>query len=317
MRTERYDSAIQAFQAAKKLAQTMPEIDLNLGLAYYHKQEFAKAIPEFSQVVLSRQDDYQARYLLGISYFMEDDCQHATDALEPLAGGEKKNLDFLFVQGICYGKLKREKESEEVFGQLVRVGGDTAYLHLLLGKAYLDLYENQHAITELRRCISLGPKLGFAHFNLGVAYQRIGMLQEARKEFDTEMTITPQEPWSYENRGEVCLDLGQTDAAVRFFRLALARRPRLPKSLAGLGKAYIRKGQTAQGIRYLKDAIAIEPGTATFHYQLGQAYLKAGEREEAKQEMATAENLQAAAREKQAEQLSGRLPSPPLPAQEP
>jgi len=45
----------------------------------------------------------------------------------------------LFVRGICYGKLKREKESEKAFDQLVRAGGDIAHLHFLLGKAYLDL----------------------------------------------------------------------------------------------------------------------------------------------------------------------------------
>jgi hypothetical protein len=62
-------------------------------------------------------------------------------------------------------------------------------------KAYLDLYVDQHAMTELQRSISLDPKLGFEHFNLGVAYQRMGMLQEAGKEFDTEMTISlPSSP---------------------------------------------------------------------------------------------------------------------------
>jgi len=138
-----------------------------------------------------------------MSYFMEDEYQHALVTLEPLASGEQDNLDFLFVEGICYGKLKREKESEKAFDQLVRVGGDTAHLHFLLGKAYLDLYINQHAITELQKSITFDPELSFAHYNLGVAYQRLGMLEKAGKEFDQEMTITPEEPWSYENRGEV------------------------------------------------------------------------------------------------------------------
>jgi tetratricopeptide (TPR) repeat protein len=131
------------------------------------------------------------------------------------------------------------------------------------------------------------------------------------------MTITPQEPWSYENRGEVCLDLGQTDMAIKFYREALARRAQLPKSLAGLGKAYLRKGESAPSIRYLKEAIAIEPGIGNYHYQLGQAYLKAGRRAEAKEEMAMAEKLQAEAREKQALQLSGKMPSPEVPESKP
>jgi len=248
---------------------------------------------------------------------MKGDYPRAVEVLEPLAAGEKDNVDFLFVQGISFGKMKREEQSRKAFDQMLRVGGDTAHLHFLLGTAYLDLHENQYAITELGRTVSLDPKLGFAHLNLGVAYQRTGMLKEAAKEFDTEMTITPQEPWSYENRGEVCLDLGQPDEAIKFYREALARNAHLPKSLAGLGKAYIRKGETALGIRYLKGAIAIEPGSANFHYQLGQAYLKVGRRSEAEKELAATERLQATAREKQATQLSGKIPSPPAPVPRP
>jgi DNA-binding SARP family transcriptional activator len=67
----------------------------------------------------------------------------------------------------------------------------------------------------------------------------------------------------------------------------------------------------------MKEAIAIEPGIASYHYQLGQAYLKAGRRAEAAEEMATAEKLQAEAREKQERQLSGKMPSLSLPALKP
>jgi len=188
---QRFDSAIRALLEAKKLAPPLPAIDLNLGLAYYHQRDFAKAIPEFSQVLQSQADNYQARYLLGMSYFMQDEYQLALVTLEPLASAEQDNLDFLFVQAICYGKLKRGKESEKAFDRLVCAGGDPAHLHFPLGKAYLDLYIKHHAVTELQESIALAPKLSFAHYNLGVAYQRLGMLEKAGKEFDLEMTITP------------------------------------------------------------------------------------------------------------------------------
>jgi hypothetical protein len=67
----------------------------------------------------------------------------------------------------------------------------------------------------------------------------------------------------------------------------------------------------------LKDALAIEPDIASYHYQLGQAYLKAGQRAEPEKEMATTEKLQAEAREKQEMQLSGKMPSLPLPGPKP
>ena len=95
---QRFDSATRALLEAKKLAPALPAIDLNLGLAYYHQQEFAKAIPEFLQVLQLRADNYQALHLLRVSDFMEDEYQHALVTLEPLAIAEQDNLDFLFLR---------------------------------------------------------------------------------------------------------------------------------------------------------------------------------------------------------------------------
>jgi len=79
-----------------------------------------------------------------MSCFLDDHYQRAVQVLEPLASGEQDNLKFLFALGICYGKLKRGEESQKAFDQ--RVGGDSAHLHFLLGKAYLDLHQNQQVV---------------------------------------------------------------------------------------------------------------------------------------------------------------------------
>ncbi len=40
--------------------------------------------------------------------------------------------------GTAYGKTKRGEDSREALEQMVRMGGETPYMRLLLGKAYLD-----------------------------------------------------------------------------------------------------------------------------------------------------------------------------------
>jgi Tfp pilus assembly protein PilF len=61
----------------------------------------------------------------------------------------------------------------------------------------------------------------------------------------------------------------------------------------------------------------LQPDSANIHYQLGQAYLKTGRRAEAKKEMDEAGRLQAEARGKQEERISGKLPAPEAPGQQP
>ena len=118
--------------------------------------------------------------------------------------------------------MKRQADSQEAFTKLVQAGGDAAPLHLLLGKSYLDLCQNDEARKELERAVELNACLPFGHLNLGVVYQRLGMFDRAGKEFETEMAVSPREPWGYEYRGILYLDSGDPDRALAMFHKAPA-----------------------------------------------------------------------------------------------
>lgn len=305
-----FDDAIIALEKAKSFAPAAPGIDLNLGLAYYRKQEFKRAIPFFADVVKAYPDNVQARYLEGLSQFMLNEYAPTVQSLGPIWSEEKNDLDYLLVLGICYGKLKHKTESARVFSRMLKQGGDTPHLHLLLGKAYLDLRQNQEARSELEEAVASNGKLPFAHYNLGVAYERLGMLKEAREEFDKEIALDPSQPWAYQEQGRLWVRLGSSDKAVPLFQEALRIDSKLPLSFAGLGGAYLLEGKTNQAIHELRQALALEPDSADFHYQLGHAYLKTGQKTKAQEQFAVAEKLQAKAREEQAEEISGHLPPP-------
>jgi hypothetical protein len=51
------------------------------------------------------------------------------------------------------------------------------------------------------------------------------------------------------------------------------------------------------------------------HFQLGQAYLKTGQRENARKEIGEAAHLQAEARQKFEDTVSGKLPAPQAPSE--
>jgi len=145
MRTGKPEEAMRALETARKLDPNMVGIDLNLGLLYYRKEDFKHAVPYFERLVKAQPDNVQAHYLLGMSHFMLRDYAAAVADLEPIRDQEQDDLDFLYMLGIAYGQIKRNAESRQTFAMLVRAGGDTPHLHLLLAKAYLDLYENPKA----------------------------------------------------------------------------------------------------------------------------------------------------------------------------
>ncbi len=302
--------------------------NLHRGLEYYRQGDFVKAIPYLEQAVgaepATAPNSIEARYLLGMSQFMVDDYMAAAQALEPIFPVERDNLDYLSVLGICYGRLRRSAESARMFARLDKLGASTPRSHLLLGKAYLDLFDDRKAQIELERAIAEDPKLPFAHYNLGVSYWRLGMMQKAMSEFDREMALSPHLPWAYEGRGTLFLDQGDFEGASGMFSKALALNPNLTKSLSGLGRVYLHQGKPDEAIGLFKRALALGPRDATLHYQLGRAYVKAGKRQIAEIEMATAGKLQDEMRTTQAVDMEmsgangmggpprgrGRLPAP-------
>jgi tetratricopeptide (TPR) repeat protein len=248
---------------------------------------------------------------------MEDDYEHAVTTLEPLARDEQDNLDFLFELGVAYGKVKRPEDSARTFAQMVRAGGGSAQMRLLLGIACLDLEQYARAQRELEKAAALNPKLPFAHYNLGVVYQRLGKPEQAAREFKLEMTLAPDEPWSYESLGTLYLQQRDMDRALEMFGAALKIDPRLPNSLDGVGKVYLERGEPEKAIAYFRRAVELVPDSAKMHFQLGQAYVRTGRREQGQEEITKAQRLQARARKELEEAVSGKLPPPKVGDDEP
>jgi Flp pilus assembly protein TadD len=81
-----------------------------------------------------------------------------------------------------------------------------------------------------------------------------------------------------------------------------------------MGKAYLHKNRPEQAIPCFQRALDLAPDSARMHFQLGQAYLKVGQHEKAQSEIREAGRLQAEARKKFEDTVSGKLPPPQAPA---
>ena len=302
--------AIRVWKKAKELAPGMAGIDLNLGLAYYKQREFKQAAPYFAAVVAVDPSSVQARYLEGTCRFMMDQFDAAVAAFQPIADREQTDLEFLYMLGISYGKLKRPADSQRTFARLVEAGGETPHLHLLLGKADFALEDYRSAQAELQKAAAGGSRLPYAHYYLGVVYEKQGKFEAAASEFTKETEISPNDHWAYDDLARIKLDQGDPDGAISLLERAIIRNPDAPTLLSALAKAYLEKSEPRKAIPCLRHAIEIEPGNGNYHYQLGRAYQQSGRKQDAAAEMAKARALQIEVLNSQMEELSrDRQPS--------
>jgi tetratricopeptide (TPR) repeat protein len=285
LRSGRPDEAIKMLESAEQLAPTVAGIRLNLGLAYFREREFRLASRYFGEVLSLEPNHVQARYLQGICGFMTDDFQAAVDSLQPLYAQEATDLEYLFMLGISDGMLKRTEESQQVFAQLVKAGGDTPHLHLLLGKAYLALGDLNAADEELMKASKDGP-LPYAHYYRGVVAQKQGQMDHAADEFAQEVALIPNNPWAFKQLAIIKVDRGDVRGATQLLERGVTNNPDTPDLYAALGRTYLQSANPRSAVPVLKRAISLDPRNGTYHFQLARAYQAEGLHQKAEEEMA-------------------------------
>jgi len=175
---------------------------------------------------------------------------------------------------------------------MVQVGGNTPHLHLLLGKAYLALGQNENATEELTRAAA-NETVPFAHYYLGVLNRQLGHPETALTEFEKEVRVDPKNALAYKELAEIRLDQSDPKSAITILEEGIAHSHDVPELYATLGRAYLQVSNETQAISALKKAIAISPSVSSYHYQLGRAYQKVGRRADAHAEMERARALTA------------------------
>ena len=68
-REGKYDLAIEHYKAALRLNPHLPGLQLNLGLAYFKSNHLREAAAAFEEAVRADSGNFQARALLGMSYY--------------------------------------------------------------------------------------------------------------------------------------------------------------------------------------------------------------------------------------------------------
>lgn len=64
----------------------------------------------------------------------------------------------------------------------VELGSQSGEAHYVLGRTYLELGQNERAVTELETAEKISPGSPEVHFNLAKAYIKSGLRDKARQE---------------------------------------------------------------------------------------------------------------------------------------
>jgi tetratricopeptide (TPR) repeat protein len=313
MRRKKWDAAIASLEHASRLAPQISGIRLNIGLAFYRHGDYRHAIPAFESVVKQEPGSLQARYLLGQCYFFTDRYVEAVDALESLWSQQSRDLNYLYVLTTSANQADRKELAERALARMAEVGEDSALVHMLLGKAMLNLESFDDAAKELNTAVEADPKLPFVHFNLGLLYSKRGDYPKAREEFEKDIALEPDVVFNYDELGNICFLESHDAAAEKNYRKALSLDVRIINSHLGLAKVYERRAEYQKALNELDQAGKLDPQASRIHYLRGQTLVHMGRKAEGRKELEASVQLSGAQRDKRQKELEGTsVPSPEL-----
>jgi tetratricopeptide (TPR) repeat protein len=287
------DDAIAELEALRTSTPNAKGLDLELGIAYYKKGDYVRAVEFLKTAVAADPSNSEATQLLGLSYYLNGYPAQAIPLLEKVQGWlPRANVDASYILGICYIQTKNYSQARKAFARMFDVPEDSAASYLFTSRMLFRQEFDPIAEEYAQKAAALDPKLPLAHFLLGELYLFKSRVPEAISEFQKELAIDPANAATYYKLADAYSRIQKYDDAERLLQRSIWLDATSTGPYILMGKVLEKKGELELAVRALQRAAAMDPNNPTTHHLLGQAYRDMGKKEEAENELKLAEQLQ-------------------------
>jgi tetratricopeptide (TPR) repeat protein len=284
-----------AIQKLESLGRTpRPEIAELLGVAYYHADDYARAIEYLTPVVgrlpEGSTERREAVQVLGLSSFL---AGRYADAVPWLEATQKWTADpeLGHILGQAYVQTHQIDRARAAFASTYGIPADSAAAHLIAAQMMIRLEFEPLAEIELKRAIEKDPRLPQAHSLLGQIAIFRGRLDEGVAMTEREIALNPANATAFYQLGDAKVRQSKLDEGIAALKKSIWLNPYYSAPYIVLGRAYMKKGEPGAAEGMLTRAIQYDPKNRSAHYLLGQLFQQTGRAADAKREFAIAEGL--------------------------
>lgn len=288
----RFDEAIELYRSALPSLTYKNPVLLNLGLAYYKKNDFAHAREQFAALHELEPRDLKVAILLGDTEVKLGKPEDALAVLQPFDPGDSKNLDFEYVLGEALIKTGHLRDGVARI-EKVAEGGNSADAYLLAGASLLRLNEFERARHDLEAALRLNPKLPNIYTMVGEARDKTGATAEAESAFLQALKISPNDFEANLYVGGILYKRRDLVKAKPYLDKALKLKPEDTMARYELAMLESASGQYQDAAMRLERLVKDAPDWLEPHVELASLYYKLHRPQDGAKERAIVERITA------------------------
>ncbi|GLH75638.1 hypothetical protein SSBR45G_05460 [Bradyrhizobium sp. SSBR45G] len=155
----------------------------------------------------------------------------------------------------------------------VALDGTSTEARFLLGSALTSLGDPASAVRHLEQALADRPGDADAHQALGFALQRLAQYERALSHHEAALAARPDFAAAAASLGDACRVLGRHAEAIAHYQRALTTQPNAPVVLLNIGGCQQAIGQLDAAVRTYQQVLALSPHLAEAHYNLANLHL--------------------------------------------
>ena len=136
---------------------------------------------------------------------------------------------------------------------------DNSLLFNIRGACYAGLGQQEIAIQNYERALSIKPEYAKAHYNLGNVLQELGKLHDSVKSYENSIAFEPENAQAHNNLAIVLRELGKLEEAEANCRKAIVLDPEYAEVYCSLSVILYANGDLNSALESIEKAYSINP----------------------------------------------------------
>ena len=310
-----YDDAIKNFEKAIALKPHLHGANLFLAITQFRMNHLDQAHAAVTKEAAAYPKDASAWMWLGVVCLAQDNPEDAADALDKAAKLKPDDQDILYHRGRAHLLV-----SKDSYAEMFKVNSQSWLVHRVLAQANSEAERHTDAIAEYEAAIKLAPTQPGLHEELGSEYRAVNKIEEAEAAFKKELEIDPYNVLAKYKLGAIAVEKGDGAQGKELIEAAQREKPNLVHLDYNLGRAEMLLGNNEAAVSHFEQTVKTDKDPDVIEqawYQLGTTYRRLHKMDEARQAMATYQQLKDLAAKKSQESLQRYRVDHPVPSDQP